>query len=215
MRMIRDRLMTADSPRPDPLPFKKMRGNGYEDDYEDEYGLWRHEFPVMAEGPIWLYISMYEWPSDARDEHGHKWGADLIGVSAFFASDNAIIGALESTGDYIEEAWDDLDDAKKEMAICEALIDVGTKMTLCTKTSTRAKGPFKGCAVEAVVATGLWGFFADRAQNRMGDSGWDFMKGEFSWGRQQPRTPNEFQAKVIAWLNTYYEDRHGFHHGGE
>jgi hypothetical protein len=56
----------------------------------------------------------------------------------------------------------------------------------------------------------LWGFFADRAQNRMGDTGWDFMKGELSVGRHT-RTPNEFQAKVIAWLNTFYPERAAFH----
>jgi len=203
-------LLAEGSPRPEPLVFKKQRGNAYEDDYEDEYGLWKHEHPIMAEGPIWLYIMTYEWPSERFEKPRHRWASDLIAVSPFFATDTSIISAMNSMGDYLEESWDGLNDAGKEAAICEMLIDYGVKLTVITKTSTRAKGPFKGCAVEASVASFLWGFVADRQVNAIGSSGWDFLSGDLGLGEHK-KTPDGFQVKVIDWLNNRYPDRKEHH----
>ena len=211
-------MLAEGSPRPSPLKFEKVRGNAWNDDYEDDFGLWRHERPVDAEGPIWLYIRMTELPSDCRGEHNHKWEADLIGVSPFFARDSAIVSALESTGDYLDEVWDDLNDEQREMALCEVLIDHGTFMTAATKTSKRPHGAFKGAAQEAAIVSFMWGFAADRYQNRVGATGWDFLKGDVWPGMKhhEPK-PSEFQQKVLDWLNAFYSsdndrpDRKEFH----
>lgn len=200
-------LLTETSPRPEPLPFEKVSGNAWPDDYEDECGLWRHARAIDAEGPIWLYIQVMELPRDCREPFGHKWCASLIGVSPFFATDSSIISALESCGDHLEDCWDDLSDVQREMALCETLISYGVKMHVIDKTSSRAKGAYKGCAQEANIATMMWGFIADRQANAIGDSGWDFLKGTYGWGEPSARKPNAFQAVVIAWLNEFYPER--------
>lgn len=193
-----------------PLEFVKVSGNAWADDYEDDYGLWRHAEPVMSEGPIWLYIRMSEIPRDCRGPGNHKWEGELISVSPFFASDASIASALHSTGDWAEEHWEDLADDKKEMMISELLIQHGTKYTVLNKTSTRAKGPFRGCAVEANAVSGLWGFIADRQANAYGNSGWDFLKGEIGPGKYSPAL-SKFDIEVINWLNTFHPERKEFH----
>ena len=203
--------LATNSPRPEPLPFEKVSGNAWPDDYEDECGLWRHARAIDAEGPIWLYIQVMELPSDCREPFGHRWCASLIGVSPFFSTDESIRSALESCGDHLEDCWNDLNDAQREMALCETLISVGVQMNVIDKTSSRAKGAYKGCATAANIATMMWGFIADRQANAVGNSGWDFLKGTYGWGKQDTRKPNEFQATVIAWLNTFYPERVEYH----
>lgn len=200
-------LLAEGSPRPEPLSFEKVSGNAWPDDYEDECGLWRHARPIDAEGPIWLYVQIMELPNDCREPFGHRWCASLVGVSPFFANNDSIISAFECCGDWLEERWDDLDGKQREMAVCETLISAGVKMHIVDKTSSRAKGAYRGCAQEANIATMMWGFIADRQANRIGNSGWDFLKGTYGWGKPRERKPNAFQVKVIRWLNRFYPGR--------
>lgn len=200
-------LLAKTSPRPTPLPFEKVSGNAWPDDYEDECALWRHARAVDAEGPIWLYIRMDELPDDCAGPHGHKWMASLAGVSPFFATNASICSALESCGDCLEDVWDDLDGAAREKAVCEVLISYGAYCPVVHKTSSRAKGAHKGCAQEANIATMMWGFIADRAMNAMGSSGWDFLRGELGFGKPPAAKPSPFQKKVLAWLNRLYAGR--------
>lgn len=200
-------LLAENSPRPEPLVFDKVSGNAWPEDYEDECGMWRHAQAIDAEGPIWLYIRMDELPGDCAGPHHHKWMASLVGVSPFFATNASVCSALESCGDYLEEAWDDLDDAHRELAVCETLISYGVYCPVVHKTSTRAKGAFKGCAQEAVFPTMMWGVVADRTVNAVGSSGWDFLRGELGFGGERECRPSEFQAQVIAWLDAFYPER--------
>jgi len=200
-------LLTETSPRPAPLPFEKVSGNVWPDDYEDECGLWRHPASLPAEGPIWLYIKMDALPGDCAGPHGHKWMASLVGVSPFFATNASVCSALESCGDYLADCWDDLDPAKREMALCEALVSYGVYCPVVHKTSGRAKGAFKGCAQEAVFPTMMWGVVADRTVNAVGSGGWDFLRGELGFGGERKCKPSPFQKKVLAWLNRFYAGR--------
>jgi len=200
-------LLATNSPRPEPLKFEKVSGNAWPEDYEDECGMWRHAQAIDAEGPIWLYIRMDELPGDCAGPHGHKWMASLVGVSPFFATNASICSALESCGDYLEDIWDDLDPAKREMALCETLLSYGVHCPVIHKTSTRAKGAYRGCAQEAHIATMMWGFIADGQKNAMGSSGWDFLRGELGFGGERECKPSPFQKKVLAWLNRFYAGR--------
>lgn len=208
--MSRHTVLSKWNPEAKPLEFVKVSGNAWADDYEDDYSLWRHPTAVDAEGPIWLYIKMTELPRDCRGPHSHKWEAELIAVSPFFASDASIASSIRGSGGWAESGWKDLADDKKELMVSQLLIEHGTKYTVLNKTSSRAKGPFRGCAIEASAVGGLWGFFADSQANAWGNSGWDFLKGEIGPGRLEIEM-SEFDIKVIDWLNTYYPERKEYH----
>jgi len=203
-------LLTAASKRPAPAPFIKVRGNAWPDDFEDDWALWRHPFAIDAEGPVWLYVQMYELPEDCRGPHKHKWCASLIAVSPFFATNHSVVDALRSCEDSFEESWQEMDNNSREMAVCEALVDYGVKATLVEKTSTRAKGPFKGCATEAAVANMMFGVYLDRQANAIGNDGWNFLRGDYGYGKQTPREPTLFQKKVVRWLDRYYPGRRAY-----
>jgi len=51
----------------------------------------------------------------------------------------------------------------------------------------------------------------DEARERLRHAEAELMEAGFRWGKQDTRKPNEFQATVIAWLNTFYPERVEYH----
>lgn len=190
----------------------KFSGSGQIDDFEDDYGTWKLREPIPCEGPVFLFIRVLD-VQDAGLAHGHKWGAEVIAVSPFFATDAAICDALRSSwSDYMWEYWFKADDETKVAMLCDALMSYGVQAVLFSKTSTRAIGPFRACFNELAKMSMMFGFYADRALNTIGDTGWEFMKGSYGFQKKEPlRKPTGLQAEVLEWLNTHYPERVAFH----
>jgi len=189
----------------------KFSGSGQIDDFEDDYGTWKLREPILCEGPVFLFIRTLD-VREAGLAHGHKWGAEVIAVSPFLATDAAICDALRSSGDYMSERWSDSDGEARIAMLCDALMSYGVQAVLFSKTSTRAIGPFRACFNELAKMSIVFGFYADQTLNAIGDTGWEFMKGTYGFQKKEPfRKPAGFQAKVIRWLNTHYPKRVAFH----
>jgi hypothetical protein len=173
--------------RPKPMAMTLMRGS------DDEDGaLWRLQVIEDTAFPVHLYIQLDNIPTHPgipvfhRSRDGeprvHHWEATLFAVSPGFASDRMIVEACNSCSvdpHYLCNIPDGLFLA----ALNEALIDYGVRAPLITKSSSRAKGPVRGAAVEATVMSMLIGFVLDRPLNAFGATGWDWLRGDMDGRR--------------------------------
>lgn len=188
----------------------KFSGSGQINDFEDDCGLWKSKMEIKAEGPVFLFIRMVDM-QEAEFTNGHKWGAEIIAASPFFATDASICNALSSNGDWMEERWDEFDSETRVNMLCETLMEHGTQVILFSKTSPRAIGPFRACFNELSKISMLFGFYADQQKNAMGDDGWSFLRGTYGFsGKKSYQKPTAFQRKVLRWLNDHYEARRAF-----
>lgn len=189
----------------------KFSGSGQINDFEDDCGLWKSKTVIPAEGPVFLFIRMVDI-LEAEFANGHKWGAEVIAVSPFFATNASICNALSSNGDWMEERWDDFDNETRVNMLCETLMEYGTQVILFSKTSHRAIGPFRACFNELKKLGMLFGIYADQTVNAMGDDGWSFLKGTYGFSGKKPyQNPTVFQTKVLHWLGEQYPTRSEFH----
>ena len=188
----------------------KFSGGGQINDFDEDRGTWKLREPIPAEGPVFLFIRVLD-VSDAELAHGHKWGAEVVAVSPFMATDASICDALYSSGDWMAERWSESDSGARIDMLCEALIEYGVAATLVSKTSTRAIGPFRDCFRKLSRMSMFFGLYADQQMNALGNTGWDFIKGTYGYKKKEPsRKPSDFQKKVLRWLNDHYKARREF-----
>jgi hypothetical protein len=67
----------------------------------------------------------------------------------------------------------------------ELLVSYGVYATLKTRYGSNYSKMFKEARKEAICAAGLYGFYMDKRQNRIGSDGWDFQRGNVLAGLNQ------------------------------
>jgi len=212
-------------PRPPGAPLRLLRGVAYRSfvDQCDDGTLWRVGEPIACDWPVYLLIKLEYVEEEGILPHGHRWLATLSAVSPGFASDASILSAVHSWGLLDGDGIDDGTDDETLIAIlCEALHDYGCRAVIAEKSSRRAHGPVKGCAVEAVGAQLMLGFMLDTQQNAIGNSGWDFLSGTAGFRPEpkridptratglcgRPRPLTERETWLLARVNAIIPDRY-------
>ena len=88
------------------------------------------------------------------------------------------VSVMQSCGrDDEYRQWKNIPDIER----VEMLDDYGIYACMKEWEGNNYKKLFKLCTDEAMLVTGLFGFYMDRYQNRIGATGWDLIKGD-SWG---------------------------------
>jgi len=147
----------------------------YED--VDIEARWMSERLNNGDFDYWMIIDAKYLPEWAGEEEARQMGGNhlvtLSVVSPSEAGKKNLEAAVESLGaDYI--------DIKKLSGEEKAdmLANYGVAATMWQETGNNLRKLLKEAKEEARKVEGLFGFYMDRPQNRMGATGWDFIKGD-------------------------------------
>ena len=118
-----------------------------------------------------------------RIEYTDQWGDNdnypayhisIIGVTPGIIGKKERASMLDSMG-LTEDIWNDCDIHAK----CHIAIDYGNYATLWQSNGWRAEKLIDAAKIELIGINCLLGFYLDKAQNAIGTSGWDRMRGKF------------------------------------
>lgn len=112
-----------------------------------------------------------------------KYMVTLYAVSPSEAGEENIKRALDCCG--IEE------DNPSSGTLVEALSDYGVSAQLWNDGGNNLKELLKEAHKQASVSETLFGFYMDKPENRMGSTGWDFIKGDIDAGLDRWRAERE------------------------
>jgi hypothetical protein len=126
-----------------------------------------------SEFDFWFVIELIDWEDATGDTSQGKWNVALCSVSPAEAKDQ-----LESAF-----ACCALEDATAEVKAnpivqVECLKSYGVYAQLWQQSGNNYRQLLKLAREQARVVAGLYGFYMDRPQNRIGTSGWRMQKGE-------------------------------------
>lgn len=122
----------------------------------------------------WLVINVINWEESLStreyEELGFKYNVEIQAVSIEAAGENGVDSALGCCG-----FPDDMEIT--DLLKVEALSEYGTFATLWNKNGNNIEVLMKEARKEAQLIESLFGFYMDKAENRIGNDGWDFISG--------------------------------------
>lgn len=136
----------------------------------DYGGKWVSNRLNNGDWDYWLVIELLNWHDAVGErEAPAKYNVEVSAVSPEAAGEENLKRAKECCG---------VEDDCNTLTLVEALHSYGVKAVLHSESGDNAHKLLKKAREEAKVQGDfLFGFAMDRTQNRIGDSGWDFISG--------------------------------------
>lgn len=136
-------------------------------------GTWLSQKLNNGEFDYWLAIKVMNW-EDATGEKpdGNTYNVELLSVSPSEAGPENIKQAFGCCG------MDDDSLLNNPVCQCDALLSYGVYAHLWSADGKNIHKLMRAAREQALLASSLYGFYMDRVQNRIGDSGWDFQRGD-------------------------------------
>ena len=128
-----------------------------------------------GEFDYYLIIEVVNWNEQERYPE-YTYNVSLSAVSPIEAIES-LQSAAESYGWTIEEL-----ESYGELAVVECLSSYGAQAHLWDDNGNNLKILMREAHRQAELAESLFGFYMDRYQNRIGSTGWDFIKGDILGG---------------------------------
>lgn len=126
----------------------------------------------------WLFVELINMEEATGDTDTDTYMITIKAVSPTEPSEDTKKSALYSLG--LESHNDKIDDIEPfEMA--KILNEYGTGAVVFSESGNNAEELFKTARKECELISSLFGFYMDRQQNMIGNSGWDFIKGEIGF----------------------------------
>ncbi len=155
------------------------------------YYRYRHPIPThnteTHQTIVWFRLQYFEGQCSELP----RYGASIVCVNPKMAGKKGVKAMLESMGldeEWEEEVWEQLDLGAKAVregkrnGLEQMLIEYGTCATYF-ETSGNSKSDVTRKVLQQLKAfTVVAGFYLDAPQNRIGSSGWEFMKGDIMAG---------------------------------
>lgn len=143
----------------------------------DSRKLWISKEPMLdSDWPVWFILKleyMEEYLSDREiAEFGGKYCVSVEAVAPEALSGEQLKRVQESMDFY---------DIVDEEVLSIMIADYGCKATLFSKAGNNMKLLLREARKELIAIRTLFGFYMDRPQNMIGNTGWDFIKGEIGY----------------------------------
>ena len=123
----------------------------------------------------YLIIEVINW-NEYESEPEFTYNVSLLAVSPSEAKD-ILPSAAESWGMTVSEI-----ESVRDYALVDCLSSYGAQAHLWDKSGNNLKTLLREAHREADLSTMLFGFYMDRYQNRIGATGWDFIRGDIIGG---------------------------------
>ncbi len=142
---------------------------------DDDSGIVRYQKqPIESDNPVYVFVKLWEWEYYVgEDEAPAKYHCEIIVASPLFVSADKHAQCWESMG-LSREVWSKLQWRDRAWLLAE----YGIAATLFQKNGNNAKKLMKAARKELQAINVLFGFYLDKRQNAIGNSGWDFLRGE-------------------------------------
>jgi len=140
---------------------------------------WISHRPMMdSDWPVWFILRVEYMDQHMSDDDlkrfGGKYCVSILAVSPDAVSPEEMKSAFDCIGSPMENASNDLK--------IEALVSYGIYATLHSEATNNKAASIKAAREQLRGLTSImFGFAMDRAQNRIGDTGWDFIKGDIGF----------------------------------
>ena len=131
----------------------------------------------------WLVLDFMNLDELAPEIGDHRYEVSILAVSPEAAGDKHIKDALECCG----VDTDKLGIQARNDLVLEALLSYGVFATLQTFTGSNYRKVLKEARAQLDCVAGLFGFYMDRPENRVGHTGWDFIEGDLSLDKVLPK----------------------------
>jgi hypothetical protein len=142
-------------------------------DWHTYGGIFLSQKQNNGEFDFWFAIRAENWANLVGEEEAtQKYCVSLLSVSIQEAEGEGLQQALECCGMDEEE-----EDITEEMKIY-ALLSHGTYANLWEGNGNNINKLMKKARNQANLASMLYGFYMDKQQNAIGNTGWDFQKGK-------------------------------------
>jgi hypothetical protein len=130
----------------------------------------------------WLIVSFMNFEEATGEKcDGNRYVVEIHAVAPSQVPKEEIKRAIESCGREIQEK-----ELSEEMR-AELLEEYGISANLKTLYGNNADNLMKEARKDINLVSGLFGFFMDRPENRIGSTGWDIIKGDLMAGLYKPR----------------------------
>ena len=124
--------------------------------------------------PIHMFVILRETEKYDREwALSGRYHAELVVSAPQAVSPKVLQGTLSSHGMTMEQ-WEALSEDLK----AQLLIEYGAHAILWQMQGDDSDKLLVEASGQTILADSLFGFFMDKPQNRIGDTGWDFIKGE-------------------------------------
>ena len=129
------------------------------------------------------FINMED--ATGEEDLENKYVVEIQSVAPSEVSKEDMKSALSSMG------IDDKDEIKKVMKnkkqLAGLLAEYGLNATVYSAEGNNANELMKEAKNQIPVITGMFGFYMDRPMNRLGNTGWDFIKGDIGFKRMMKK----------------------------
>lgn len=119
----------------------------------------------------WLVMEVINWWEETGDETQDQYCVTLSAVSPESVRQDTLNSAIKSCG------WKD-DKDYSAIELVEILHSYGTYVVLWQGQGYNIKQLMKEARKQADLSCMLFGFYMDRPQNRIGQTGWDTIRGQ-------------------------------------
>lgn len=125
-------------------------------------------------------LDMPELTGDDVKDIGYKYHVSIIAVSPDQVSEFGKMDAAISSCGFNDEQIESMDSGDPYMLKYEALLTDGIYANLEEFTGNNLKKLLQKARGQLQVTESLFGFYMDKYQNRLGATGWDWIKGDLT-----------------------------------
>lgn len=160
-----------------------------------EYGgKWHSQKLNNGEFDFWLVLELTNIHDATGEETGDKYYVSLSAVSPNEAGKAQVAKALESCG--MEKA-----DNLPDLALVECLHSYGLHAVLVQRSGSNAHKLIREVKREAAMVNGLFGFYMDRPENRIGSTGWEMLRGDFNSALARTIASGSTEGRILAKMH--------------
>jgi hypothetical protein len=143
-------------------------------DYDTVYQLDR---VIDSDHPTYLFVKLMNLEEYVGDEAETKYHMSIVASGPEWVSDELIESVKDTIG-FGDDDWNNLSDSEKALE----LADYGSAAVLYQNAGDDKQVLLKEAEENLVGVEVMFGFYMDDAQNMIGATGWDFIKGEIMPG---------------------------------
>lgn len=151
----------------------------------------------------WLIVK-FDNMSELTDDYPSKYRVEIQAVAPSQVSKDDKKSAFSSMG--IDDKKEQERMSKDPQALAGILAEYGTSASLYSAEGNNANALMKEAKKQIPVINGMFGFYMDRPMNRIGNTGWDFIKGDIGFhakGKPLTAVPIKFnwdkQKRMAIW----------------
>jgi len=144
---------------------------------DDDSGIIKYQrAPIESDFPVWVFVKLWPWDYHVcQDESPAKYHCEIVVASPDFVSAENVLACQNSMG----WGWEWYRLEKREQAW--QLAEYGIAATLWQSDGNNERVLWKAARDELRKINMLFGFYLDKQQNAIGNSGWDFLRGEIGF----------------------------------